>query len=200
MKKITALILFLLMQFGSTLSAAELPVVSVELPSPKAGMAQIVFLRPGPVVYGHMPAELFELGAADRQLIGMMDVKTKMIVDVEPGKHRFMSVAYGDAHFLEGDFEAGKRYYVLVRFIMSRGYQLRPIKLNGPGDYSPKNPQFANWIADTALLKKTSAMDKAYTKKKKRVDKIQAKSWPLWTSRTAEQRAELTFKKEDSVD
>lgn len=200
MKKISALIFFLLLQFGCALSAAELPAVSTELPSPKAGMAQVVFLRPGPVVYGHLPAELFELGDADRQLIGMMDIKTKMIVDVEPGKHRFMSVAYGDAHFLEGDFEAGKRYYVLVRFIMSRGYQLRPIKLNGPEDYSPKNPQFGNWIADTVLINKTSAMDKAYTKKKKRVNKIQAKSWPLWTSRTPEQRAELTFKKVDFID
>ena len=196
----TALIFLLMLQFGSALPAAELPVVSNELPSPKAGMAQIVFLRPGPVVYGHMPAELFELGDSDRQLIGMMDTKTKMIVDLAPGKHRFMSSAYGDAHFIEGDFEAGKRYYVLVRFILTRGYQLRPIKLNGPEDYSPKNPLFRSWITETTIIHKTSAMDKAYKQKKKRVNKIQAKSWPLWLARTPEQRAELTLNKEDFLE
>ncbi|MEO8001280.1 MAG: hypothetical protein ABI644_05345 [Arenimonas sp.] len=200
MKKITPLILFLLMQFCTALSAAELPVVSNELPSPVAGKAQIVFLKPGPVVYGHMLAEIYELGDSDRQLIGMLDKKTKLILDVEPGKHRFMSVAYGDAHFMEGDFEGGKRYYILARFIMSRGYQLRPIKLNGPEDYSPKNPQFKSWVAETTIIKKTLAMDKAYKSKKKRVSKIQAKSWPLWLARTAEQRAELTMNKEDFID
>ncbi|MGH8049765.1 MAG: hypothetical protein ACREPB_03790 [Arenimonas sp.] len=182
------------------LSAAELSVVSDELPSPTAGMAQVVFLKPGPLVYGHRPAEIFELGDSDRKLIGMMDKKTKIIVDVEPGKHRFMSVAYGDAHFLEGDFVAGKRYFVLVRFIMSRGYQLRPIKLNGPQDYSPQNPQFRNWITETEIIRKTSAMDNVYKKKKKRVNKIQAKSWPTWAARTPEQRAELTLLKEDFLD
>lgn len=200
MKKIIILMLCLLIQFGSLLSAAESPVVSDQLPPPAAGMAQIVFLKPGPLVYGHRPAEIFELGDSDRKLIGMMDKKTKVVLDVEPGKHRFMSVAYGDAHFLEGDLVAGKRYYVLVRFIMSRGYQLRPVKLNGPEDYSPKNPQFSSWVSETEIINKTSTMDKLYKKKKKQIDKVQAKSWPVWIAKTPEQRAELTLLKEDFLD
>ena len=200
MKKISALIFFMLMHFGCALSAAELPIVSNELPVPSSGAAQIIFLKPGAALFGRVPVQLFELGYSDRRLIGVMVTKTKIVTDVAPGKHRFMARTNETAQFMEGEFEAGKRYYVLVRFVYGLGFQLRPIKSNSPDDYSPRNPEFRNWIAETSVVTKTPAMDKNYKKQIKYVDRAQAKFWPFWLDKTPEERAELSFRKEDFLD
>lgn len=171
-----------------------------ELPTPAKDKAQIIFLKPTEGIMAGLPVQIFEIRNADREFFGVMETKSKLVVNVEPGKHLFMSTMYNFSHFLDTDLEAGKRYYVLVRFIYANGFQLRPIKTKGPADYSPVNPQFNIWKAQTVVVKKTPASEKYANKQAKRVARSQEKSWKIWQAKTPEQRAELSLEREDFLD
>ena len=159
MKKIIVLLVWLSFCLCQSLMASETGSVT-ELPVPAKDKAQIIFLKPIEGIMAGLPVQIFEIRNADREFFGVMETKSKLIVNVEPGKHLFMSTMYNFSHFLDADLEAGKRYYVLVRFIYANGFQLRPIKTNGPADYSPVNPQFNTWKAQTTEVKKTPDSEK----------------------------------------
>jgi hypothetical protein len=66
----------------------------------------------------------------------MLGSKVNIVQNVDPGKHLFIAHTVSFSHFLEADVEAGKRYYVLLRFIYGRGMQLRPIRTSGDSEFS----------------------------------------------------------------
>ena len=203
MKKIIVLLACLSFYFCHSLMAEEVGVVNElhsGIPVPAKDKAQIVFLKPIEGIMAGLPVQIFEIKNAEREFFGVMETKSKLIVNVEPGKHLFMSTMVNFSHFMDTDLVAGKRYYVLVRFIYANGFQLRPIKTNGPADYSPANPQFNVWKAQTTDAKKTPANEKYASKQAKRVARSQEKSWKTWQAKTPAQRAELSLKKEDFLD
>ena len=167
------------------------------MPPPPPDKAQIIFLQPFKPLGGSHVTGIYEVKGAERNLLGALSSQTKMVRLVEPGQHLYMVNGFGGG-FLRANVEAGKRYYVLSRFIAYVGYQLRPVRRTGPSDYNATIPDFRDWIAlpsvvvtpsGTAwLVDNKAAFDKNYTN-----------AWEAWLQRSDSQRAELTLNPEDAV-
>jgi hypothetical protein len=112
-----------------------------------------------------------------------------------------MSNSVGFGHFLDANVDAGKRYYVLMRYVHGRGLQLRPIRNEG-GDpeFATGNPKFREWLTETQIVTKTAETDGWLEKYKSFADDAQTRGWKEWQEKRPDQRAELTLNREDSVD
>jgi hypothetical protein len=172
------------------------------LTPPPVNKAQIIFLNPSNAVAGPYFTGIYEIKNGDKELLGMlgMGAKTKMVINVDPGRHLFMAHMVRYSHFLDGNVEAGKRYYVLLRFKFANGHQLRPIRSFGSSEFSVNNPNFEKWKNETVFVVKTKDADTWYAENKNIVDESQAKGWAEWQKKNPEQKAELTLNKEDYVE
>jgi len=191
--------LFLLLSSAS-FAAFDPPPVFVDAPSqelapPPADKAQIVFLEPVNKVQGYFPVGLYELDGDTRTLFAITGSQTRTVLLVDPGKHRFMSTnVLTKVHFLDADVEAGKRYYVLVRFIYNEGFQLRPIRTTTVSDFNMVGADWKQWITDTPRnVVKAPLGDEQFGKEKvvKRIDKFYAKAVEAWNKKTPAEREEL---------
>lgn len=170
------------------------------LQPPPADKAQIIFLEPINSIQGLFPVGIFTILGDTRTLIATTGAHSKASVLVSPGKHMFMANHSGMiAHFLDAEVEAGKRYYVLVRFIYANGFQLRPIRSTGPSDYSIANKKFSDWNTKTKFVDKTSDSDIWFTNSSEAVTKSQALGWEKWLAKTAAEREELTLTPQDAI-
>src|SRR6185503_4202669 len=82
------------------------PASDQTLPPPPAARAEIVFLHPGGGLIA-MLGHVYELSGGQRQYIGTLGPKTKLVYNVAPGRHVFMSNSVGYGHILEADVDAG---------------------------------------------------------------------------------------------
>jgi hypothetical protein len=207
MKSLLPLLLASLLAFGTTADAREKPkplfVESADqnLPAPPADAAQIVFLEPINKIQGLFPVGLFEIQGDQRKLLAISGHHSKTVVNLAPGHHTLMANQSGMiAHFLDADVEAGKRYYVLLRFIYAHGFQLRPIRTAGPSDYALTSKDYPSWNANTHFVESTPEGVLYFeTTIKEAIDKSQAKGWAEWQTKTAEERAELTLTPQDAI-
>jgi len=119
---------------------------------------------------------------------------------VAPGHHVFASNAAGGTHILEADVAAGKRYYVLLRFVYAHGMQLRPLRPTGTSEYSVNYKDFADWLASTTFFVKTAAADDFNQKHADLFAKEQDAGLVEWSKKSPAQRAELTLAVGDAVD
>jgi hypothetical protein len=169
------------------------------LPPPRPDRAQVVFLHPGGGLIA-MLGHVYELNGEQRQYIGTLGPKTKLVHSVAPGRHVFMSNSVGFGHILEADVEAGKRYYVLLRYVHGRGQQLRPIRnAGGDPEFTVGNPQFRQWLAESQVITPTAEAGAWQTQYKSFHDDAYARGWKEWQEKRPDQRAELTLNREDSV-
>jgi len=169
------------------------------LPPPPADKAQIVFLNPANSISGAFYSVLFDITDPNhRAFLGMVGPKNKLAVNMVPGKHMLMSEVGLTGHVLRADVEAGKRYFVVVRFLYGRGLQLRPIRTTGNSEFSVGNPKFEEWRTAFEVVAKTDAADQWYAKYGEVVEKAQAKAMADWEAKTPDQKAELTLNKEDA--
>jgi hypothetical protein len=108
----------------------------------------------------------------------------------------------GSAHIMEADLVAGKRYYVLLRFIYANGMQLRPIRPTGPSDFAVTNKDFPEWVSITHFVDKTPAADvREHTATiDAALARSQADGLAEWAKKTPAQRAELTLNATDAID
>ena len=169
------------------------------LAAPPADKAQIVFVDPANAIQGAFPAWLYEVNGKDRTLLAVMGPHSKSVQLVAPGHHVFVSDAPGGAHILEADVAAGKRYYVLVRFVYAHGMQLRPLRATGTSEYSVNFKEFPEWLASTTFFVKTPAADD-FNQKHDVYAKEQEAGFAEWSKKTPAQRAELTLNVEDAAD
>lgn len=171
------------------------------IPELQQGKAQIIFLNPSNSVAGAFLSEIYDLPAGDKKLLGMAGSKMKIVADVEPGDHMFMCRTGLRSHFMKAqDLEAGKRYYVLMRFIYGAGFQLRPIRKGAQSDYSPSNPDFDTWKLSTKIVDLTPGSEQWIKDNwSKAVEMSYKKYWVEWEGKSAEQQDELTLKSEDSI-
>ena len=174
---------------------------SAALTPPPADKAQIIFLDPINAIQGAFPVGLYEVNGAERTLLAELASHTKSVQLVTPGHHVFATnFGGGTAHVMEADVAAGKRYYVLLRFIYAQGMQLRPIRPTGPSDYSVANKDFAEWVAITRFVEKTAAADEYDKKGSTAFAKSQADGLADWNKKSPAQRAELTLNVGDAID
>lgn len=171
------------------------------VPAPRADKAQVVFLNPSNAISGAFLAQIYEVKADSKDFLGMLGPKTKMVVNVDPGKHLFMLNQAGLGQFVEANVDAGKRYYVMTRFVYGRGLQLRPVRpAGGDPEFTVGNPRFNEWLTESQLVAKTKDADDWLAKYKDRVDEAQARGKTEWDAKRPDQRAALTLNPEDSVD
>lgn len=168
---------------------------------PPAEQAQIVFLNPANSVTGAFLVGLYDIASPERAFYGMSGPMTKIVQTVAPGKHRFMAhnTMSGYSYLLDADVEAGKRYYVLLRFVYGRGLQLRPIKTGGDAEFSPQNPKFQEWVKEAKVVEQTAETPVWYGKFGGHVDKSQAAAVAEWDAKDASQKQQLTLTKTDFV-
>ena len=174
---------------------------SAPLTPPPADKAQIIFLDPINAIQGAFPTGLYEVHGSERTLLAELASHTKSVQLFTPGRHVFASnPGGGSAHILEADVAAGKRYYVLMRFIYAQGMQLRPIRPTGPSDFSVANRDFAEWVSITRFVEKTPAADDYDRKSSASFANAQADGLADWKKKSPVQRAELTLNVEDAID
>ncbi|HSI37831.1 MAG TPA: hypothetical protein VK946_02045 [Methylotenera sp.] len=170
------------------------------LPPPPQDRAQIVFLEPINSIQGMFPVGIFEINDNNRTLLATTGAHSKVALLFTPGRHILMANQPGiAAHFLDANVEAGKRYYVLLRFIYANGFQMRPLRSSGPSDYAITNKDFPRWISETRFVDKTTDSDAFFEKYNEAVIKSQTSGWKTWLAKTPQQRAELTLNLEDAI-
>jgi hypothetical protein len=175
------------------------PAAEQTLPPPPPDRAQIVFLHPGGGLIA-MLGHVYELNGEQRQYLGTVGAKTKLVHNVPPGKHLFMSNSVGYGHILEADVDPGKRYYVLMRYVHGRGQQMRPIRnAGGDPEFTVGNPQFRQWLTESQVVNRTADAEAWQTQYKSFNDDAYARGWKEWQEKRPDQRAELTLNREDSV-
>jgi len=128
-----------------------------------------------------------------------MGPHSKSVQVVAPGHHVFASNAAGGSHVLEADVVAGKRYYVLLRFVHAHGMQLRPLRPTGTTAYSVNYKDFGDWVASTSLVVKTPAADDFNQKHADLFAKEQDAALAEWSKKSPAQRAALTLNVDDAV-
>lgn len=171
------------------------------VPAPRQDRAQIVFLNPSNAISGAFLAQIYEMKGDSREFLGALGPKTKMFVNVDPGKHLFMLNQAGLGQFVEANVDAGRRYYVMTRFVYGRGLQLRPVRpAGGDPEFTIGNPRFREWVTESQLVVKTADADAFVAKYKDRIDEAQQRGWTEWQAKRPDQRAELTLNPEDSIE
>lgn len=168
------------------------------LPPPPAGMAQIVFVMPKNLFVDTAYVGLYDIHGPENTLMAMVPSHGKTVQLVTPGHHQFFSAFGAQNHLMDADVVAGKRYYVLMRFIYAGGFQLRPIRTSGPSDYSAKNKDFASWVSSTHFVDKTAEADAWYANHRQYVNEALAAAQVVWGKKSAEQHAELTLNANDA--
>jgi hypothetical protein len=174
---------------------------STPLAPPPADQAQIIFVDPANAIQGAFPSFVFEAHGTDRTLLAVMGPHSKSVQLVPAGHHVFeSSLGGGSAHIMEADVAAGKRYYVLLRFVYARGMQLRPVRPAGPSEYAATNKEFAEWVSSTNFVVKTPAADAFDQKHAAGFASSQAEGLAEWQKKLPAQRAELTLDVADAID
>jgi hypothetical protein len=169
------------------------------LTAPPPDKAQIVFVMPKNLFVESAVVGVYDVRENDRTLLAMVPSYGKTVQLVTPGRHRFMTNFGAGTHIMDADVVAGKRYYVLMRFVYGQGFQLRPIRASGPSDYTAQNKDFASWSSSTHFVEKSPEADTWYAANKARVDAAQAASLAVWSKKTPEQQAELTLNAADAI-
>jgi hypothetical protein len=172
---------------------------SQALTPPPADMAQIVFLEPINAIQGSIPVGLYEVEGQRRKLLAVTGSRTKVALHFTPGRHLLMASHFGGTHYLEANVEAGRRYYVLLRFIYANGFQLRPLRTTATSDYSVLSKDFPSWVSTTRFVEKTREGDERFKRIDDAVAKGQADAWKAWLRKTDQERAELTLGPQDAV-
>jgi len=170
------------------------------LAAPPADQAQIVFVEPINKIQGLFSNGIFELTGEQRTLLAVTAWKSRTAILIPPGKHTFYASQGGVGHIMEGNVEAGKRYYVLLRFIYANGFQLRPLRAAGTSEYRVTSNDFPKWMKETHWIEKTPEADVYFGQTiKEALDKVQLTAISNWQAKTAAEAAELTLNPEDAV-
>jgi hypothetical protein len=174
-----------------------------EVPAPPPDKAQIVLLEPLDTVAAGIPVATWLMKGEERHLVAVTTRTSKAVILLDPGTHRLMSTnMLGKVHFLDATVEAGKRYYVLLRFVYAQGFQLRPIRTTAVSDFNMVGADWKVWVENSKrLVEKGPASDEHFQKERvtKRLGKLYAKAVEEWNAKTADQRAELTLTTADAA-
>jgi hypothetical protein len=168
------------------------------LPAPPADQAQIVFIEPMNKIQAIFPVGIYKVEGDQFTLINVSAWRSKSVITLPPGKHTLAS-GFG-WHYMESHVEAGKRYYVLLRFIYGNGFQLRPLRVSGTSEYRVNGPDFPKWMkATTRFVQKTPEADAYFTSLGERWNNARLKGLENWQAKSAAEVAELTLNVDDAV-
>jgi hypothetical protein len=191
---LTAIALLLLLARGGCATTGTMAPSTTAAPVPQAGKAMVVFMRPS--YFGMaIQASVYDVTQPTQEFIGIVNTRTKLAYQAEPGKHLFMVIGE-NADFLNAMLDAGKTYYVLVSprigFWKAR-FSLLPVHADPAAKYNTRSAEFARWQAGTRWVEKTPAADAWYRDNAASVSAKRADYMQRWNAASAEQQAELTL-------
>lgn len=171
------------------------------LAAPPADQAQLVFVEPINKIQGLFPIAIYEITGEQRSLVAVSWWKGKTVVLLPPGKHLLFATPGGIGHVMEANVEAGKRYYVLLRFIYANGMQMRPIRTSGESPYRTTSPDFPKWLKETRWVEKTPDAEAFFASDRiaTAIDTGLHAALAAWQSKTPAEIAELTLTPADAV-
>ena len=180
-------------------AVVESPVQSVA--APPADQAQIIFVEPINKIQGLFPIAIYELDGDRRTMLAVSWWKGKTVALLPPGKHVLFATPGGLGHIMEANVEAGKRYYVLLRFIYANGFQMRPLRTSGNSEYRITSPDFPKWIKETRWVEKTPDAETYFGAERVQaaMNTGQQTAMNNWQAKTAAEAAELTLNPDDAV-
>lgn len=193
MRKLLAPMALSMLLAGSLATAAGKSETTI--PEIKSGQAQIVFLRKT-TVNALVGIIVYDVTSGEPKALGKLTNNRKLIVDVQPGEHLFMTGNLCMQDFMPVTVAADKRYYVVVNAFWPALFSMRPVRHEG-SEFLYKSPKVEEMVAETKLAK---PFDEAKDgDKKEKVLECHKVSWTKWQEKNAEQRAVLTMRAEDSV-
>ena len=205
MRKLVLIAVVALAASGALAREKPKPVV-VESPNyvlaaPPADQAQIDFVEPINKIQGLFPVAIYELNGDNRTMLAVSWWKGKTVALLPPGKHMLFATPGGLGHIMEANVEAGKRYYVLLRFIYANGFQMRPLRTSGASEYRTTSPDFARWIKETRWVEKTPDAEPFFAAERVQaaMNTGQQNALNNWQAKTAAEAEELTLTPADAV-
>ena len=174
-------------------------------PKPTANDAVIYFILPGMTstsgayqpTYGATPSvSLHDVSAAERNMIGILNIGQKLAYRVPPGKHEFMLLNRGSIDFMEANVGAGKTYYAIVQLQAASGYDqrygFRPVR---PGDF--QNGLFERWDTNVSYVDRQEAWQQWSAANARSVDTRLHDHRPSWSKQGPVERGLKTLKVSD---
>lgn len=169
-------------------------------PTPQAGKAMIVFMRPS-MFGGAIQSSVYDTQGAHNTFIGVVSAKTKVAYQAEPGEHLFMIIAE-NADFMNAKLEAGKTYYVLVKprmGVWKARFSLIPIHNDAKAEYSLQSKDFTDWQTATQFMMNSPAAEQWYATHKADIEAKQQDYMKKWDAMDPADKAVLTLHAEDGV-
>jgi len=160
----------------------------------KEGQAQIVLVRNSNVSWDQ-PTFLYETTSGQPRYLGLISNKRKFVLDLPPGDHVLMIGKMPLCDFMPVSVLPGKRYYAVVVARWPDGTTLRPVRHQGDG-YVYGTDRFREVLNYTTIAGK--APDSMIKEESRKAEEVYPAKWQQWSSKTAEQKASLTIRAEDS--
>lgn len=175
-------------------------IASSTMPTPAAGKALVVFLRPS-MFGGAIQSSVYDTRGDSNEFIGIVSTKNKLAYQAAPGEHLFMVVAE-NADFMIAHLDAGKTYYALISprpgFWKAR-FSLLPIHNRADAKYSLKSSDFQDWMRKTSWVRVTPAARQWYQQNKASILEKQASYMRKWNQAPAQQHEQLTLLASDGT-
>ena len=195
MRKLILLFAIGLTQLTGCASQMMVTAKNQSLPVLNADKSRIVFMRSSS--HGTVVSEgLYEVINDKPKFIAVLANNNKYFFDMKPGNHDFMSVGSSGARFLQGNFKAGKTYYVATtpRGWPGINFALHPFGKSNNSKFNINSGEFKDMLTDTVLVESSPEATKWGASFQNRVDKIFAVEWPLWKNKSDNFKAPYTIK------
>ena len=193
MRKLILLFIFSLTQLTGCASQVMMSAKNQSLPVLNADKSRIVFMRSS--AHGTVILEgLYEVVNDKPKFIAVLANNNKFYVDLVPGKHDFMSIG-ASARFLQGNFEAGKTYYVATtpRGWPGINFALYPFGSSNHNKFKINSAEFNSLLTDTVLVESSPDAIKWGDSAKSKVDAVFSVEWPIWKNKSDNFKAPFTI-------
>jgi hypothetical protein len=164
------------------------------VPAVQPGKSQIVFMR-HTSVNALVSTPLYEVTSGTPKVVGKVSNNCKVVLDLAPGDYVFMIGNGPWLEFMRASVLADKRYYVVVTAYWPARFSLRTVR-HQEGEFRYSSREFKEIMNATTLAKAMSAKDK---KGDKNAALFYPPQWEKWQAKTADEKAILTLRPEDSI-
>jgi len=178
------------------------------MPPVSSDKAQIIFLKPSKAYLASIfLPNVYEVADDNFTHLGMIGSTNKIVHNVKPGKTRFFALVGQMGHILDAELQAGKQYYVILRYLHGGGFQLRPVrpanvpKVPDAAEFRDNDPEFDTWVAEARFVEKTPEGNESYTKyyTNEVIKKAYQHALAGWNKKTPAEKSQLTLNKSDNI-
>jgi len=182
-------------------SGLKMPISAIqEIHAPKAGDAQIVFMRSS-FVGSAISASLYDTTSGAPSFLGVIQDKNKIVYSVSPGEHMFMVVGES-ADYMGAKVIAGRTYYAMVTPRMGAWkarFSLHPIRQSGKTEFTMDSKAFNKWKKNTKIVEVNDVATTWFEANKPSINIKHQAYWPKWQTKSDAEKRERTLQPEDGI-